>query len=113
MQTPIQTAVALYAQSEADFAQSFQEHLGAGCVISMPHFFLMGYFSRHDQPRDAVAPEQADCVFVTMHVGDMGDCLAQLARCVKYVAFNREFRGDATVRVYDIKKFNQAIQWVA
>lgn len=109
---PIETALRIYEQHGADFAQSLKEHLGAGCVISMPHFFLMGYFTRHDDPKQPVPADQADCVFVTMHVGDMADCLAQLHRLVRYVAFNREFRGDSRVRVYETSKFNQAIQWV-
>lgn len=109
---PLETALQLYAEKGADFARSLKEHLGAGCVLSFPDFFLMGYFTRHDDPKQPVPYEQADCVFVTMHVGEMADCLCQLRKRVQYVAFNREFRGDTSVRVHNIDKFNQAIQWV-
>ena len=75
-----------------------------GAVISLPHTFLMGYFSKHTEPTTPVAYEDADCVFVVLCVGDPVAALEQLVELVDYTAYARDFRGDTKVRVIPIEK---------
>lgn len=110
--TPILTAAKLYEENGGDFAQSLKEHLGVGCVVSTPETFLMGYFAKRGEPKLPVPYERADCVFVTLQSGHMGHAIAQLKDMVGYIAFERAFRGDHHIRVYDINKLNRAIKWV-
>lgn len=110
--TPILTASKLYEENGGDFAQSLKEHLGVGCVVSTPTSFLMGYFTKRGNPKQSVPYDESDCVFVTLHTGNMVQSLAQLRDLVGYIAFDRSFRGDDKLRVYNIKKFNRAIKWV-
>ena len=112
MNRPIQIASHIYEQAGGNFAESLKEHLGVGCVINTPWAFLMGFFSRHERPTEPVPYDECDCVFVTLHAGDMEHALAQLRDICKFISFERGFRGDNRVRVYNMDKFNKAIKWV-
>jgi hypothetical protein len=75
-----------------------------GTVVSLPNTFLMGYFSKAEEPTVPVAYEDADCIFVVLCVGDPVAALEQLVELVDYTAYAREFRGDERVRVIPTEK---------
>jgi len=75
-----------------------------GAVISLPNTFLMGYFSKTQEPTTPVAYEDADCIFVVLCVGDPVAALEQLVELVDYTAYAREFRGDERVRIIPTEK---------
>jgi len=108
--SPYQEAKRLYDQLQQQKQQGdnfnaavtwMQEN---GAVVSLPNTFLMGYFSKAEEPTVPVAYEDADCIFVVLCVGDPVAALEQLVELVEHTAYAREFRGDERVRVIPTEK---------
>ena len=108
--SPYQEAKRLYDQLQQQKQQGdnfnaavtwMQEN---GAVVSLPNTFLMGYFSKAEEPTVPVAYEDADCIFVVLCVGDPVAALEQLVEIVEHTAYAREFRGDERVRVIPTEK---------
>lgn len=91
-------------QHGENFNSAIEWMLKNGAVISLPNTFLMGYFSKAEEPTVPVAYEDADCIFVVLCVGDPVAALEQLVELVDYTAYAREFRGDERVRVIPTEK---------
>ena len=91
-------------QSGDNFQAAIEWMQENGAIISLPNTFLMGYFSKTDEPTTPVAYEDADCIFVVLCVGDPVAALEQLVELVDYTAYAREFRGDERVRIIPTEK---------
>jgi len=91
-------------QSGDNFQAAIKWMQENGAIISLPNTFLMGYFSKTDEPTTPVAYEDADCIFVVLCVGDPVAALEQLVELVDYTAYAREFRGDERVRIIPTEK---------
>ena len=108
--SPYQEARRLYDQLQQqkqqgdNFDAAVTWMLENGAVISLPNTFLMGYFSKKDEPTTPVAYQDADCIFVVLCVGDPVAALEQLVEIVEHTAYAREFRGDERVRVIPTEK---------
>ena len=102
---PIDHALQLYKTNDADFDYALNWHLSRGVVVSTPDCFMLGFFCNRNEPWDAVEVGKADCVHVTLCVGDMRVAGMQIVKLVPYIAYQRQFKGDTRMRVTDFRKF--------
>lgn len=102
---PIDHAVQLYKTHDADFDYALNWHLSNGVVVSLPDCFMLAFFCDRNDPRNPLPLGKADCVHVTMCVGDMRLAGLQISKLVPCIAYQRQFKGDARMRVTDFHKF--------
>jgi len=108
MNPPIYAAQEIYSQHGGDFTESLKWHLSFGVVVSMPNSLLLGYYCKKDNPSEWVSFTQADCIFVTMCVGNMREACMQIHQHVDWVSYRREFKNDTRMRITDFRKlFNK------
>lgn len=110
MNPHLKTLTDTYEQNNIDAHKMLDWHLCFGIVVSDPDALAMCFFSRFRSPTEACAIHEADTLFVTMFSGDMRKALSQYKDRFGFIAFQREFKGDDRVRVYDIQKFYQKLK---
>jgi len=88
-----------------DLQQLLAWHLCYGIVVSSDEYFSFGFYSDIEQPEQAVEPHHSNTLFVTFSTGDMQKALEQFIDKFYYIAFQRSFKGDNRIGVYDIQKF--------
>ena len=113
MHSPLQKAIELYEQQNASFENAIGWHLAHGCVVCLPNAFLMGYFCDKDDSRTPINGEGANCIRVTMCVGNMLDATTPIQGLVEWVTYEREFKGDARIRTVQFAKLYQKLKWAA
>lgn len=95
-------AIEIYGE---DLQQLLAWHLCHGIVVSSHEYLAFGFYSDIEQPEQAVEPHHADTLFVTFSTGNMQKALQQFIDRFDYIAFQRSFKGDNRIGVYDIQKF--------
>ena len=95
-------AIEIYGK---DLQQLLAWHLCHGIVVSSHEYLAFGFYSDTEQPEQAVEPHHANTLFVTFSTGDMRKALEQFIDRFDYIAFQRSFKGDNCIRVYNIQKF--------
>lgn len=113
MNKPITDALRLYESEGVDFAELLKWHLGNGVVVSLPTCFLLAYFCKRGDIQTSVSIQDADCVFITICVGDMREAGRQIVEIVPFIAYQRFFKKDERVRIKDFKKFYEKTKWGA
>lgn len=105
---PIDHALQIYETNNADFDAALNWHLSRGVVVSTPDCFMLGFFCNRNEPSNAVEVGKADCVHVTMCVGNMRVACLQIVELVPYVVYQRQFRNDPRLRTTNFRKlFNK------
>ena len=107
--TMIDKAKNIYALAGGDFHGQIGWHLVHGVVISIPTAFCMGYWCIKGKARKAVALKNANCLCLTYVCGSMKDAVALLLDSVQFVTFQREIKGDARFRTYNLKQIYSKI----
>jgi len=111
MNKPFEDALILYKQNDADFGEILKWHFAYGVVVSLPDCFLLGFFCDKQQPLVPKELAEADCVFVSICVGDMHQAGVQIVELVPYIAYQREFKNDKRIRIKNFRKFYQKLKW--
>ena len=88
-----------------DLQQLLAWHLCYGIVVSSDEFLAFGFYSDVERPEQAVEPHHSNTLFVTFSTGNMRKALEQFVEKFDYIAFQRSFKGDNRIGVYDIQKF--------
>lgn len=88
-----------------DLQQLLAWHLCYGIVVSSDEFFAFGFYSDIERPEQAVEPHHSNTLFVTFSTGNMRKALEQFIDKFDYIAFQRSFKCDNRIGVYDIQKF--------
>lgn len=101
----VQHAIQLYEKHGGDFGYALQWHLAHGVVVSAPDCFMLGFFCSRDQPWDAIEVGKADCVHVTMCIGNMRVAGMQIVEAMPYIAYQRQFKNDSRLRITNFRKF--------
>ena len=104
-------AIQIYEQNDTDFSEILKWHLANGVVVSMRDCFMFGFFSRRSNPTECVTLDEADCVFVTLCVGDMHLAGKQIVELVPWIAYERELKGDKRIRITNFKNFYKKLKW--
>ena len=113
MHEPLQKAIRIYEQHNADFSDAIGWHLANGCVVSIPNAFLMGYFCSKDDSSTPLPHADANCLRVTMCVGNMFEATTPLIGLAEWVTYEREIKGDPRVRTVNFIKLYQKLKWAA
>lgn len=88
-----------------DIQQLLAWHLCYGIVVSSDEYLAFGFYSDIEQPEQAVEYHHADTLFVTFSTGNMQKALQQFIDRFNYIAFQRSFKGNNRIGVYNIQKF--------
>lgn len=88
-----------------DLQQLLAWHLCYGIVVSSHEYLAFGFYSDIESPEQAIEPHHSNTLFVTFSTGNMQKALEQFIDRFNYIAFQRSFKGDNRIGVYDIHKF--------
>ena len=88
-----------------DLQQLLDWHLCYGIVVSSHEYLAFGFYSNVKNPESPVEPHNSNTLFVTFSTGNMQKALQQFICKFDYIAFQRSFKGDNRIGVYNIKKF--------
>ena len=88
-----------------DLQQLLAWHLCYGIVVSSDEFFAFGFYCDAEQPEQAVEPHHSNTLFVTFSTGNMRKALWQFIDKFDYIAFQRSFKNDNRINIYNIHKF--------
>jgi hypothetical protein len=102
---PIDDAIQIYKQNQGDFSESLKWHFAYGIIVHLPDCFLLGFFCMRDSPWNSIDPCKADCFHATMCCGDMRKAAMQIHNQVKFLAYERETRGDHRIRFVNFQRF--------
>ena len=80
-------------------------HLCHGIVVCDSDCFAISFESQHSKPTEAVQLESGDTLFVTFCTGDMRSGLQKYIQDYEFIAFNRDFKKEGDLKVYDMYKF--------
>ena len=98
-------AIATYEQEGIDFQQLLTWHLCHGIVVCDLDCFAIGFESEYSEPTDAVGLGCGNTLFVTFCAGDMLSGLAKYTQDYEFIAFNRDFKKEGDLKMYDMYKF--------
>jgi len=113
MNKPFEDAFRLYNENNGDLAKVLEWHFANGVVVSSPDCFLLGFFCDRQRPLEPKELSEADCIFVSLCIGDMHQAGMQIVTLVPWIAYQREFKGDNRIRVKNFRNFYHKIKWEA
>jgi hypothetical protein len=95
-------AIEIYGE---ELQQLLAWHLCHGIVVSGDEYLAFGFYSNIEKPEQAVKPCRSNTLFVTFSTGNMHKALKSFIDQFDYIAFQRSFKGDDRIAIYEIKKF--------
>ena len=95
-------AIEIYGE---DLQQLLAWHLCHGIVVCDLDCFAIGFESEHSKPTEAVELGCGDTLFVTFCTGDMRSGLSKYIQDYEFIAFNRDFKKEGDLKMYDMYKF--------
>lgn len=95
-------AIEIYGE---DLQQLLAWHLCHGIVVCDSDCFAIGFESQYSKPTEAVQLKFGDTLFVTFCTGDMQSGLQKYIQDYEFIAFNRDFKKEGDLKVYDMYKF--------
>lgn len=98
----LEKAIEIYGDN---FQQLLSWHLAFGVVVSDSDGFALCFYSNSESPKQACEMHHADTLFVTIHVGDMRKALRKFCDDFEFIAFQRSFKGNDRISVYNMQKF--------
>jgi len=93
-----------YTSKNINFTNVVDWHFGNGFVLCNPECFSIGYFSDSSESTNPTQKHHANSIFVTYCTGDMRQVLELFEGQFDFVAFQREFKGSGSVRLWDYQK---------
>ena len=88
-----------------DLQQLLAWHLCHGIVVCDSNCFAIGFESQHSKPTEALQLGSGDTLFVTFCTGDMRSGLQKYIQDYEFIAFNRDFKKEGDLKMYDMYKF--------
>lgn len=95
-------AIEIYGE---DLQQLLAWHLCHGIVVCDSDCFAIGFKSQHFKPTEAIQLGSGDTLFVTFCTGDMQSGLQKYIQDYEFIAFNRDFKKEGDLKMYDMYKF--------
>jgi hypothetical protein len=90
---------------EENLQQLLAWHLCHGIVVCDSDCFAIGFESQYSEPTDAVGLGCGNTLFVTFCAGDMRSGLSKYIQNYEFIAFNRDFKKEGDLKMYDMYKF--------
>jgi len=88
-----------------DLQQLLAWHLCYGIVVSSDEYLAFGFYSDIENPEKAVEPHCSNTLFVTFSTGNMLKAWERFVDKFEYIAFQRSFKGNSKISVYNIQNF--------
>ena len=95
-------AIAIYGEY---LQQLLAWHLCHGIVVCDSNCFAIGFESNRSEPTEATKLESGDTLFVTFCTGDMRSGIQKYIQDYEFIAFNRDFKKEGNIKVYEMYKF--------
>lgn len=95
-------AIEIYGE---DLQQLLAWHLCHGIVVCDPDCFAIGFESQYCKPTEAFKLGSGNTLFVTFCTGDMRSGLQKYIQDYEFISFNRDFKKEGDLKVYDMYKF--------
>ena len=80
-------------------------HLCHGIVVCDSDCFAIGFESQYSDPTQALNFGNGNTLFVTFCTGDMQSGLQKYIQDYEFIAFNRDFKKEGDLKVYNMYKF--------
>lgn len=93
-----------YSKHNANFTELLDWHLCHGFVLCRPECFAIGFFTNSSDPIHPSERHHADSLFVTYCAGEMPFVLEQFEGEFDFVVFQRQFKNNPSVRIWDYQK---------
>ena len=88
-----------------DLQQLLAWHLCHGIVVCDSDCFAIGFESQYNKPAEAVELGQGNTLFVKFYTGNMQSGLAKYIQDYQFISFNRDFKKEGDLKLYDMYKF--------
>lgn len=95
-------AIEIYGE---DLQQLLAWHLCYGIVVCDSDCFAIGFESKRSKPTEAIQLGSGDTLFVTFCTGYMQSGLQKYTQNYEFIAFNRDFKKENDLKLYDMYKF--------
>jgi hypothetical protein len=93
-----------YSTHNTNFTELLDWHLCHGFVLCRPECFAIGFFTDSNNPTQPSQRHHANSLFVTYCAGEMPFVLKQFDGEFDFVLFQRQFKNNPNVRIWDYNK---------
>ena len=93
-----------YSAHNTDFTRLLDWHLCHGFVLCRPECLAIGFFTHSSEPSIPTQRHHANSLFVSYCAGEMPFVLQQFEGEFDFVVFQRQFKNQSSMRIWDYQK---------
>jgi hypothetical protein len=106
----ISSVISIYKENAINFNYELECHLLNGIVFSDDKTFMFAIPCDSDNPEVPVPIDSADCLFISMLVGNLRHGVGMFKDRFDVLAFKRQFKNSNHTRLYSYSKFYKKLK---